>query len=466
MKTHEFSTLHYPGRLSLGGRSLLLGGLAASLLGGCATSSPVVTSEPYASTTQQGIVYSLPKQLVSIGVVRELVDLDDLLAAVAKNQAAYAGLLKTATEAKAEYARITALLEQTTQADAKKALEEKQALAKAEWDVAAIKAKVALALLTQAQEELKDVQGQIQSGALAGGGSQVLRDTISVTPQAPVPDPTRTFVATPIHSPWRSDTFKLTTSAAGLLEGYKGSADDKTGEVILKIVDIYKGVAMAARKTATRIQSVEKAPDEKEVLDKYPFKYERAVDPTDPAALQNVGTDLHNLEADYQFELKTDPAYVAPALKPAPTGGSLYYRRPVLQILEVKVVGDDGISRFVQSVPLLLPNQGPIASIDISAAPMVKSDFDFAFKDGMLISFDSTKPSEMLAGFSLLADTVKGIVALPAEIVQLKINYSSKAQELSEKQKSELEAKVALLEAQKAADQKIADLATDSAGTP
>lgn len=88
---------------------------------------------------------------------------------------------------------------------------------------------------------------------------------------------------------------------------------------------------------------------------------------------------------------------------------------------------------------ILLPNDSPTFFIELKRAALVKNTYDIKFENGMLVSTKATKPSEVLAAVSLPVDIVKAIASIPAEIVQLKINYSSNEKALAEAQQAKFE---------------------------
>jgi len=89
---------------------------------------------------------------------------------------------------------------------------------------------------------------------------------------------------------------------------------------------------------------------------------------------------------------------------------------------------------------IYIPNNGPIGRVNLTAGPFVKTEHNVKFKDGMLTSVDATRPSEMLGAVKTLPDSLKAIAAVPAEMLQLKIDYSSKEAELAKKQTETIKA--------------------------
>jgi hypothetical protein len=386
----------------------------------------VISARLDTDTPQAGIMYSLPKQMVLLKVVRERIDRQKLI----EEQVKQAKALEEATKLQAEKKKaledakaVLAQLPEGSRSDQQKKVE----VAEAEKKVADILVNRHTAAVELAAAALRDYQ------------SENTRDTFTFEPQAPVPDGATVYVATPIHSPWRKDIVNLKTSAAGLLEGYIGTAEDKTGEVIQTVVSslsnalgVFGGQKMA--------RSLVVAADPK------PFKYERLIDPLNDADLKNVNNDLRHVGYEIELQGETSTFRV-----PAKGGPGLYYRRPIQRTLSVYRRSAPTTHRdFVQSVSLLLPNQGPVGRVEFPSSRMVTTSFDMAFKDGMLVTYNSTRPSEVLAGAMLIPNTLSTLVAIPTELIQLKINHSSKDKALADATKAQLESQIALLQAQKA----------------
>jgi len=98
---------------------------------------------------------------------------------------------------------------------------------------------------------------------------------------------------------------------------------------------------------------------------------------------------------------------------------------------------------------LLLPNEASVLALDISRAAFVEKKINVDFDDGILKQVTIKKPSGALELVSIPIEIIQAFVALPGELVQLKINLSSKDKNLYEAQKMELAAKQQLLDYQK-----------------
>jgi hypothetical protein len=82
----------------------------------------------------------------------------------------------------------------------------------------------------------------------------------------------------------------------------------------------------------------------------------------------------------------------------------------------------------------------------ITRAAFVRKVTNLTFDSGVLTEIHIEKPSEALAFMEIPLTIAKAILSVPAELIQLKINYSSRDKELHDARKAELEAKQALLD--------------------
>jgi hypothetical protein len=229
-----------------------------------------------------------------------------------------------------------------------------------------------------------------------------------------------------------------------LLQGYIGTADYKTAEIVVKVIE-------TAARLATPGLSLFSEPNKnfstRIKVDEKPFKYERLIDPSKDSDWSDVMKDLGDLGAAYVFTLSDVPTPGPDRTQiEAPIKG-LLYRRPVMRTLIVKLNND-----YVFSKQLLLPNEGPVATLDLRASRGVVTKHEFAFKDGSLVNFGINRPSEGLAYVSVPADILRAVVSIPAELVQLKVDYSSKETALAKAETEYLKAQIDLLAAQQAAE--------------
>jgi hypothetical protein len=74
---------------------------------------------------------------------------------------------------------------------------------------------------------------------------------------------------------------------------------------------------------------------------------------------------------------------------------------------------------------LFLPNEAPVLGYDLRRAALVTKGSSLIFQNGSLVEVGVSKPSEALEGVKIPLTIVKSIVALPTDLIQLKINLAN-----------------------------------------
>jgi len=92
----------------------------------------------------------------------------------------------------------------------------------------------------------------------------------------------------------------------------------------------------------------------------------------------------------------------------------------------------------IQSSIVMLPNEAPTAYIPVKSAAFVKTINDVKFDNGMIKSWTTDRPSEVLEIVRLPIKILSAIVSVPAEILKLRIDLSSQDTSLAEKQIAQL----------------------------
>src|SRR3546814_3040445 len=83
-------------------------------------------------------------------------------------------------------------------------------------------------------------------------------------------------------------------------------------------------------------------------------------------------------------------------------------------------------------------------SSDVCSSDLTTIDFE----EGTLKQVDISKPSEVLEIVSLPVEILKAIVAIPAELIQLKIDTTNQEKNLIDAQKAHIETPLKLIEEQ------------------
>lgn len=418
--------------------ALLQGGVvsAALLLTGCATVQTSVTKHDAQSA---GMTYFLPRRLVKVTATSTPVNAAKLAKALAKAgedlTAALAAKSAAADVADQAKARLDALPAAAPGRDRQAG---KVALAQAD-----------LALATKAADDL-DKQHRDLAEALRNlppAGTCTYEAKVEL--MAAEPDPSERLVASPRHNWLRDDTVKLNVSANGLLTSANAVAADRTGDILVEAAGV---VGMSTAKAVTKGQQMSLQPggagapylcgdhaqtiieifdplDEpagRHAVDQFPFEVSMSVDP--PGAKPLAG---------------------APAAKrlyvgaPSPPLIGLYFRTPTpvwISLLRT----DGGSTRVIDSSVALLPQAGPIGFVPMNSSAFVKTTDDVQFVDGSLSSWSTDRPSEVLEVVRLPVKIATALISVPAQLLSVKVDYSSKAKSLAEAQQAQIETQLKL----------------------
>lgn len=128
--------------------------------------------------------------------------------------------------------------------------------------------------------------------------------------------------------------------------------------------------------------------------------------------------------------------------------GILY--RPIIPYL-IEITNEKNES--IKSQVAYLPDD-QIVEFDITRASFVKKVTEIDFENGSISKFSINKPSQSLELASIPVDILKSIIAIPTELIQLKIDLSSKNKDLIEAQQAEIAAKNEFIEYLKSLEEK------------
>lgn len=459
-------------------------------------SCAVVKSERIAENeaSPSGVVYYLPTRPIKFEFIRQATatkpEVDKANAAVIASKEQYEAAVAALEELEA---RLEALPENAGDLTIEN-INEAIDLAKAnkkieEAKFSAAKKKQAAALATHHMA----LDGQIP-----------LSDSIVVTVLPAVADTRQRYAANLDHLASRSDKFAIKTTDAGLLSTSTGSSDDQSAQIIVALAQslVASGVGGATRigSSSTSILSSRTSSDGKGSADAIvncgdgvtrkqsepakPFRFEYTFDPSSIGVNRRKITNLGIVEsgnvnpwqyiesvlcgkgADYSFEWKALLANVS-AMEPkskknnSKEFGGLFYRRTLPYRLEIysgerksisPLQGGNGVSEKlewlsfypIKALSFELPNESPPELLQISGGAFSAVDYDTEFSNGILISHKEDRPSEILKVVAIPYDIVKALISVPAEILSLKIDYSSKEASLIDAERKIIESRDAL----------------------
>jgi hypothetical protein len=237
-------------------------------------------------------------------------------------------------------------------------------------------------------------------------------------------DPDLQFVLNYRAAATAEDDVKVTVGADGLLSKITVTSEDKTGAILLKLVEIGKEAAKIGTIFAEGGETV---------------VYDATFDPFDDKMRHRVINDLERFGCSYQLVRKSGSASIgkniAVADEPQSRASGVAFR-PVFAYDLILRQNDRDIS--IQTV--LLPNEAQVMTIPITRAAFVKKITTVGFNQGLLAQLEINKPSEALGFVEIPLAIAKAIVALPGELIKLKIDTTKGKTDLLTQQKQQIEA--------------------------
>ena len=406
--------------------------IAATFTSGCA-SHLVVSSTAKRDTVSTGTSYSLPQQLVEVQLTPD--PKVALESAASSREVAAADLTERDKDTKAFEQKLKQAKNEAEKAEVQKQL--------TEAEDRRLKAE---ALLTYWESRLERARAAVKSATAPGP-----RLSLTLLPLSA--DPNYHFVADLNHKGFRNDKLTLKTTQQGLLSGAVGYSEDQTLGTLNAIL-----ATIAAGKSSAKVLSAKVAPSCADLTEARVWK----IDPTDPDQRAEVNNELkrycfeiaaHVLATDTSEPPKPNKLLekVDPKLKDGNNVFGLFYRRS--EPWSIDLLSTETKQRVAYDVAFI-PNRSPISLVPFKTGGLTKSEYDVEFTDGMLTKMDATRPSEALAAASLPLSAVRAVIGSVTDLIQLKVDFSSKNKAAVEAQTAMIKALTDLEAARQEAEKK------------
>ncbi len=462
------------------------------LLSGCATKSLVVSKRADSKRDLEGIVYSLPKQLVKVAYNRKAIDPTKVSEEIDSIKKSLQKKISNEKEVKRRLSRND--LEEDKRTELKNKLEDiettklgltRNLYARTSAFAAAIMKcapslestkNAADSALSEFSEspckinafmertiEFADAIIECDQSLQPDGAYS---EELIITEEEPIPDTDYTFYTEINHQITSSDTLEISIKD-GLLDGAVGQSEDKTGEVAVSLIGGLSGIIHLPMPPAQSLTSFKSLLD-RDVAEQ-PQKCEKKseisiiqiIDPGDSQDVCNLNRQLYAgciglavTEAD-KNRMKEQKKLLTEREHKSKDG--LIYRQPGVVTLEVKEAteasppecGNGGRSgETVQFVRLSLAQGGKIGVLPFPKRNFSNNEYDVSFSNGMLSRSKTVQPSEVLRVVNIIPNALKAMFAIPTELLQLKVDYSSREKELLELKKAMLEAQAEIIKKQ------------------
>jgi hypothetical protein len=252
-------------------------------------------------------------------------------------------------------------------------------------------------------------------------------------------DPERLFLLSARMSPFADDTFHIGLTN-GLLHSIATTNVDRTGEVILKLGQIGIEAFKIAAGVPIPSGKVDVPPAE------LPDKIDLVFDPFQSDELDNAnrifepaGIAIHMNGKSPLPRLRE----VGNSKEKVQTSAGFFYR----PLIPYSLVLSNALER--RSKTVLLPNEAPIFIYNSRRSLFGTKSAQVVLQHGVITEVRTYKQSEVAGFIDIPLSLVRSVVALPSELVQLKVNYSNTNAALIKSQQATIDALLARLQSER-----------------
>lgn len=240
------------------------------------------------------------------------------------------------------------------------------------------------------------------------------------------------------------DKLTIELDEGGYLKQVATDTSDQTAEFITNAVSLYtQGQRLAVDLgPPANVLSRDGGTIDQEIY--------RILDPwsTSPVTIDPIGNRTGD---EITISFSSPPGTSSGSFSVADCQDKICYPALVTRLVEVESFA--GLEQHAVAVP----DPGRLFAIDFSRAAFVQKTITVDFEEGIFKKIALDKPSEANAVIQVPLNVLKAIVALPAELIQFKIDTTNTATEELEAQKGLIEAQQALIEALATAEDAQAD---------
>lgn len=401
--------------------------------------SMVVSKLLTAGEITEGVVYSVPTQLMEFSIVRAELTSESLQESLDKAQeqvkANELEMVKKASE-------ISVLESYVREATSNEANE-----AKAKFGLDLELAKIELIILKKLSvkfgEALQTAKTELSIFNSSSQDSQY-KDAISLRALNPVPDANLKFSARLNNSALSSETFEIKTTTSGLLSGGSGKSEGQADEIFIAlakaIATLNSPVSPSTKnRESSSIMDFSLAENCKATVgESYSarFSLEKLEE-----TLEEININLQHRKFCYELSLASPSiSQLDCEVSVEPIGyydGLLY---PTRSNIEFELASKDG-SKLKQSFFADTISSCYLGRLSLQEGYLSDNEFEYEFSDGILTRYKSVTPNQLLSLLSIIPEAGKALLSIPAELIQLKIDFSSKDKAYYEAQEAAIAAR-------------------------
>lgn len=246
---------------------------------------------------------------------------------------------------------------------------------------------------------------------------------------------------------WSTDNISLHVDGNGFLEKVETESDEQSAALLLELFNVYKANTLRKSVSDLRPQSMLELNDNDLATEKFSV----FIDPvlvSGEVSVKVIGGRFKFKMRGRNFEGTRYISQVGESMgditrrAAAQCRGKICYPMRTSRLLEYQLG-----SAFEGAMVVSVPDYQNLAMIDFKRAFSVKSKVSASFSNGILSSLSTNKPSELSSVVTVPHEILKGIISLPTELIQLKVDLSGKQKEAVDAEASLIEAQIKLLEA-------------------
>lgn len=238
-----------------------------------------------------------------------------------------------------------------------------------------------------------------------------------------IPDPDHRYYLRYTNPGNYSDTLSVNVSAEGYLTSIDATSEDATPEIVQNLLDMIKQAAIPSLPPSGSRSADGALTMPVEI-------FQATFDPFDAEELTEVNNAIRALVGEFSLNVKVLGKNGTEKHQPGSDIEGIACRPMCTAELRFNMRGAQR-SQLIEN----FPHPHVVQVIALPRAPFVKSTVKLAFTPlGYPISVQLDHPSWVAAATRLPGRILSGIISLPAQLVQLKLNYSS--ERLQQKEES------------------------------
>ena len=288
-------------------------------------------------------------------------------------------------------------------------------------------------------------------------------EELTITPEDPIPDIDHTFYAEMKHRKMSSDTLEISTKN-GLLESVIGHSEDKTGEIVVSLAGSLSGLLSSLPPVPFFSFEHFQPPSEPQlcVAKKGAILIGQVIDPSEDKDIKSLNKRLVdeciNLAVDAD-DKKRGEDQIATLKKLSGNSTTtdidgLVYRQPGSLTFTIKRIksgsecNGDGDCTVIESISPILAQGGQIGILPLPNGIFSNNKHELSFSSGMLLKSKTVQPSEVLNTVNIIPNALKAMISVPAELLKLKVDYSTSEKTLLEQKEAMLKAQTEIIKKQ------------------